>query len=271
VRRGYGDVAPLVSFLEYYPPLVYFLNGQATQGHELFDIAGGATPQYDPRSILVYDWVGAGVDLTAETRATAAARGLGLSIHEGLEHYLLSQPQTERWRWIICNDGAGEIADYLVVEYSPGSSVRLSLWHAKAAGGAPGLRVNDFQVVVAQALRSRGRYNDPSLWHDLRERLKGRQSPLARVVPGSDGYARLLVHLGERGTAGMSSRRNWTVTRPYVHGEIGIVQPGLSRDQLVNAPRATPGTTANSLHQLFGVFADTVAVTGSRALVLGSP
>ena len=271
IRRGYLEIGTLADFLEHYPPLIYFLNGQAVQGHEVFDVTAGASPQYDPRNVLSHDWVGAGVDISAETRATAVSHGQGISIHEGLERYLLSQPQTERWRWILCNDGSGEIADYIVLEYTPGRPIRMSLWHAKAAGGAPGLRVDDFQVVVAQALRSRSRYNDPSLWDDLRERVSGRQAPQATLVAGSASTARLLVHLGERDRAGKASPRSWTRSRPVVHGEIGIVQPGLSRTALVVAPSAATGTTANSLHQLFAVVEDTISVTGNRALVLGSP
>lgn len=270
VRRGYLEVAQLSEFLEHYPPLIYFLNGQATQGRELFDVRGGSTPQYDPRSILVHDWVTAGVDVSAETRSTATAHAGGISIHEGLEQYLLAQPRSERWRWILCNDGPGEIADYIVIEWTTGRPVRLSLWHAKAAGGAPSLRVDDFQVVVAQALRSRSRFNDPALWDELLRRAMGRSAPAATLVPGSDSPARLLVLLGERRRSGTPRPRAWSVTLPLVHGEIGIVQPGLSRSQLLAAPPGATGTTANSLHQLFGILADTVAVTGNRAVVLGS-
>lgn len=270
VHRGYIDIGDLSEFLEHYPPLVYFLNGQAVQGHEVFDVSGGGTPQYDPRIVLAHDWVASGIDILAETRTAAATRREGLSIHEGLEQYLVAQPQTERWRWIICNDGSGEIADYLVIEFTPERPVRLSLWHAKAGGGAPGLRVDDFQVVVAQALRSRSRYNDPRLWDDLRERLMGREAPRATLVPGSSSLPRLLLHLGETTRRGRVSPRSWSRTHPLVHGEICIVQPGLSRAALLSAPPSASGTTANSLHQLFGVIADTVAVTGNRALILGS-
>ena len=272
VHRGYINIGDLADFLEHYPPLIYFLNGQAVQGHEMFDVSGGGASQYDPRMVVAHDWAAAGVDILAETRAKAASRGSGLSIHEGLEQYLEAQPQTERWRWIICNDGSGEIADYLVIEFTPGRPVRLSLWHAKAAGGsAPGLRVDDFQVVVAQALRSRSRYNDPGLWRDLRERLMARQAPRAILVPASTSLSRLLLHLGEPSRRGRVSPRNWPQTRPSVHGEICIVQPGLSTTALLSAPVSGAGATASSLHQLFAVVADTIAVTGNRALVLGSP
>ena len=274
VRRGYVEFGTMSDFLEHYPPLIYFLNGQATQGHELFDVSAGTTPQYDPRGVVSYDWAGNGVDITAETRSKALEHGEGVSIHEGLERYLLAQPQTERWRWIICNDGAGEIADYLVIEYTYRRPIRLSLWHAKASAGlSPGLRVNDFQVVVAQALRSRSRYNNPSLWDQLRDRLTGREAPRAMLIPGSDSLARLLIHLGEprQRPGGRASPRDWTVSRPLVHGEIGIAQPGLGCSQLLAAGPTAAGTTANSLHQLFSVLSDSIAVTGNRGVVLGSP
>ncbi|HEU5151129.1 MAG TPA: DEAD/DEAH box helicase family protein [Iamia sp.] len=270
VHRGYTVLGSFSEFLEEYPPLIYFLNGQATQGHELFDVQGGSSQAYDPRILLAHDWDGAGVDLSAETRVRALAHGRGISIHEGLEGYLRAQPKAARHRWIICNDGSGEIADYLVIEWTRGEPVRLSLWHAKAAGGAPGLRIDDFQVVIAQALRSRAWFNDPQLWTELRERLMGRRPPRATLVAGSDHAARLLMLLGERDPSGRRPGRTWLHTPPLVHGEIAIVQPGLSRDALRRAP-SHPGTTASSIHQLFGLLADTVAVTGNRAIVLGSP
>ena len=270
VRHGYGELGTLSDFLAEYPPLIYFLNGQATQGHELFDVRGGSSPQYDPRIVLEHDWMADGVDLTAETKARAIVHNNGISIHEALETYLLALPRSARHRWIICNDGAGEIADYLVIEWTRGQPIRLALWHAKAAGGVPGLRINDFQVVVAQALRSRAWFNDPTLWDELRERLMQRRSPKAVLVPGSDSTARLLMLLGERARTGGRADRTWNVTRPLVQGEIAIVQPGLSKAQLQAAVGDT-GTTASSIHQLLGLVADTVAVTGNRAIVLGSP
>ena len=271
VKRGYSDVGPLSEFLEHYPPLIYFLNGQASQGREMFDVQGGSTSQCDPRNILEHDWLSSGVDIKAETRNRSIFNGAGISIHEELERYLLAQPKAERWRWILCNDGTGEIADYVVIEWTARRPVRLSLWHAKGTRGEPGLRVEDFQVVVAQAMRSRSRYNDPDLWVELRKRIQGQSSPRATLVDGSDRLARLLVLLGSARSNGGERSYTWMLKRPLVHGEIAVVQPGLSRSQLLAHPPDTSGTTANSLHQLFGILADTIAVTGNRAIVPGSP
>ena len=153
--------------------MVYFASGEAVQGREIFDVSGGNARRFDHRGIETVDWEALGVDIEAETRETAARKGFGISIHEAVEDYLRRQPRRARHRWILCNDGPGEIADHIVIEHTPGGVVHLSLWHSKAAGGAPSLRVNDFQVVVGQALRSRSRYNDPQLWATLRRRLTG--------------------------------------------------------------------------------------------------
>jgi superfamily II DNA or RNA helicase len=271
VRRGYLRTSFLAEFLQHYPPLIYFLNGEVTQGRELFDVTGGSTPQYDVRSILSHDWAAAGVDIRAETRARAVERGVGISVHEELENYLCAQPRREQFRWVICNDGSGEIADYIVIEWTRGRAVRLSLWHAKYAGGAPGLRVDDFQVVTAQALRSRSRFNDPGLWDEVRERLMQRARPHATLVVGSDSLRRLLVLLDERRPGRRPRAKSWPTALRAVHGEIAIVQPGLSVSAFLRLPAAAAGSTANSLHQLFGVLADTIAVSGNRGVILGSP
>ena len=82
-------------------------------------------------------------------------------------------------------------------------------------------------------------------------------------------------HVGRRGggvASGSPPRAlSWPVTLPAVHGEIAIVQPGLSVSQFLRFPAAAAGTTVNSLHQLFALLADTIAVTGNRAIILGSP
>ena len=253
VKHGYNREDDFKEFLAHYPPMVYFASGEAVQGREIFDVSGGSAGRFDYRSIETIDWETLGVDIRSETRKTAAQRGFGISIHEAVEDYLRRQPRRTEYRWIVCNDGAGEIADHIVIEHTPGEVVHLSLWHSKAAGGAPSLRVNDFQVVVAQALRSRSQYNDPQLWTRLRRRLTGQESPVATLVDGSDSAARLLVYLGEQ-RPGMNRRRlSWEHRSVLTHGEIGIAQPGLSRAALVH-PDSTRRDTAESIHQLLSVF-----------------
>lgn len=269
VKHGYSRQDDFKEFLAHYTPMVYFASGEAVQGREIFDVSGGSTGRFDHRGIVTFDWEAQCVDIESETRETATRKELGVSIHEAVEEYLRQQPRRARYRWILCNDGPGEIADHIVIEHTPGGVVHLSLWHSKAAGGDASLRVNDFQVVVSQALRSRAHYNDPQLWTRLRRCLMCRESPAATLVAGSDGLKRLLVYLGEQ-RPGMDRRKlSWEHRSPLMRGEIGIAQPGLSRSALLH-PKTTQIDTAESIHQLLSVFADTVATTGGRALVLAS-
>jgi hypothetical protein len=254
LSNGHGDTDSLAAVLESQPPTIYFLDGTTTIGPVRYD-SRVFTTAFDVRQLLAIDW--SGVDITAETRRTAEAHGTGsASIHDHLAAYLLSRPRLGISRWIIYNDGPGEIADYLVVEELATGQVHLGLWHAKASHGAtPTVRVKDFQEVVAQALRSRRQFPSTTLWTELGARVGGQARPLATVVDGSDDLTLLQRKL--RLTDDDDSEPPWTRRYPAVQGTLGIVQPGLSAEAfgaaLSQAP-VPPG--AQSLRELFSVLAD---------------
>ena len=140
VRRGYGDTDSLAALLESQPPTIYFLDGTTTIGPVRYD-SRTLTSALDSRLLQAIDWTG--TDITAETGRTADARGgTDISGHDRLAGYLRDRPRLGISRWIIYNDGPGEIADYLVVEELATGEVHLGLWHAKASNGAtPAVRV----------------------------------------------------------------------------------------------------------------------------------
>jgi hypothetical protein len=218
-----------------------------------------------------------GVDITAETPRTAQSHGAGQrSVHHRLVEHLRSLPRRGKHRWIVHNDGAGEIADYLVVEEMPTGEVRLALWHAKASRQpTPGVRIKDFQEVAAQALRSRRWFPSTTLWSELGTRLEGLASPRATLVEGSDDEGILRRRLGladdldgEDGT----EPPPWTRRYPVVGGSIGVVQPGLSAHQLAAQLEleAVPAG-AQSLRELFSVLSDTALSDGADLVLLVSP
>jgi superfamily II DNA or RNA helicase len=198
VRRGFGSEQALADLLTERPPNVYFLDGHTVQGHLVTD---SRTPlQSLPLTRLEpYNWP-AGTNIRAETRPAAARAGRGISVHEALEAFLIARPRRAKHRWIIGNDGGGEIADYIVLEVGTFDDVHFSLWHAKGAGGEPGVRVTDVEVAVAQAVKSRRWVTDTRVWRELGARLAGRANPPARLVQAPDGGSRLLLEvlLGER-------------------------------------------------------------------------
>lgn len=269
VRRGYGATDSLTAILELQPPTVYFLDGTTTIGPIRYD-SRTLTSAFDLRLLIAIDW--SGVDITAESPRTVEARETGeASVHDRLAEYLRSRPRLGTARWIIYNDGPGEIADYVVVEQLPTGEVHLGLWHAKASHGpAPAVRIKDFQEVVAQAVRSRRQFPSTALWTELGRRLTGQARPLATLVDGSDDAELLHRRLGLGD--GDDAEAPWSRQYPVVRGTLGIVQPGLSVEALraeLNADPVPPG--AQSLRELFSVLADTALSDGADLVLVASP
>jgi hypothetical protein len=251
------------------PPTIYFLNGQTVRGGTVFDSRTVART-LPPNMIMSVDWPG--VDIRAETRASAASRGLGRSIHESLEEYLRSQRRRAKHRWILGNDGSGEMADYLVLEVGHGR-VFLDLWHAKFAhGNAPCIRVTDFQEVVAQAIKSRRWLTDAGFWAELLARMTGRSTPRVTVIEGSERLLRVVC-----GAELRFAHLSYDRLRPIISGKVGIAQPGLSH-QLLEAALTLPPPpsftadqlqSATQIRDLLGVLHDAVAGVHD-VLVIGS-
>lgn len=250
VRLGYNSPIPFEELLTNRPPNIFFLDGNTVHGSTLYH---SLEPRNDLPQVDYVQVPWSGVDMTAETRAVAARKAAGISIHEELENYLIAQPKRARHRWILCNDGPREIADYIVIEMDPGLRVTVSLWHAKAAGGtSPSVRVEDLQVVTQQAIKSRRYITDRDLWKTLGARLIGKDSPPINVVEGS--HTALLVLCGQN-----PDHPTWSIARraPVVTGRIGIAQPGLSMTKL-RADLATdsPSIAARQIREFLTVLHD---------------
>lgn len=268
VRRGYGESESLATVFELHPPTIYFLDGTTTVGQVRYD-SRALTSSFDITLLKSLDW--SAVDISAETHKTAKKRGKGrLSVHAHLAEYLRSRPRIGVHRWIITNDGAGEIADYLVVEEFPTGELRLELWHAKASrSSAAATRVKDWQELVAQAIRSRRHFASTTLWSELGARLEGRSAPRASLVDGSDEHALLYERLGLAEGADPDSA--WTRRFPVVRGVLGLVQPGLSASILKNELETEPQPAgAQSLRELFSVLSDMTQSDGTDLVVIVS-
>jgi superfamily II DNA or RNA helicase len=263
LRRGFSGSVPLSEMLSERPPTIFFFDGTTVHGSSVFE--SRTRTHTLPRDLLSpHNWVG--VDICAETRTKAATGGIGKSVHEALEEYLEAQPRRGKRRWIICNDGAGEFADYIVIETGRSLAVHVGLWHAKFAGGAPSVRVTDLQEVTVQAMKSRRWLTDVRFWQLLGDRLKGRAAPRATLV---DGNARLLdVLCGENEKwAKVSFRR----TRPIVTGHVGIAQPGLARALLeTELGKPDPGLSAVQSSDILSMFSDCVSMVAPTVTVLCS-
>ena len=269
VRRGYRNACGVDELLQKIPPSIHFLDGRRLEGDIVYD--GRARRSTASLSTLRdEEWVG--IDITAETRATALERDNGRSIHEAVEALILASPRRGR-RWVMHNDGRGEMADYVVLEDLGRGGVALEFWHAKAAGGEPGVRITDLQVVTAQALRSRRFLPSRQIWEKIHRRLNRTEFPPLTLVDGSHPEQYLRARLGfdhDRWPNGW--RRSWRALQPKPEAKIVIVQPGLSKGDLLEqtARSSSPSSSANDALSLLTVVEDFAVAEGWTAEVICS-
>jgi superfamily II DNA or RNA helicase len=265
IRHGHVGATVLTDLFAEFPPTIYFLDSTTVVGRVLYCLDRRA-PSIDPDRLLPHDW--SGVDITAETAGLALARDAGeRSVHEGLVDWLASRPRRGTHRWLILNDGSGEIADVLVVEPLANGEIGLGFWHAKASARRDaGLRINELQVVVAQAIRSRRWFPSLNLWPELAMRLAGPRRPAAVLQPGSDDPSYLMQLLALE-PAPHDDFVPWVQRAPTIRGHIAVVQPGLSCHAALDEPN---DGSESGVRQLLSVLADTAMADGYDFTVLGS-
>lgn len=260
-RRGHSNPTMLSTLLTERPPTLFFLDGVTVRGREFFPPTSTSTA-IPTGLVVVENW--SGVDIEAETKSRAATNGRGISVHEWLETYLVSLPRRGKHRWILSNDGPGELADYVVIETLPTGQIAVDLWHAKFSGGkSPSVRVGDFEVVSAQAIKSRRWLTDRRFWTHLGARFQGREHPRAVLIEGRARQLQVLLNLVPRWYQVSIERRQRSVV-----GQVGIVQPGLSLARL-ETELAAGSISAIQIVQLLTVFSDAVSQVASP-LAIGS-
>ncbi|GAA1560474.1 DEAD/DEAH box helicase family protein [Kribbella lupini] len=252
IKMGFfGSTLQLEQLLSAKPPTIFFLDSQTCIGSVLYESRDERTTL---PAILYNSLKWDQVNLQAETKKKADEKGLGHSVHEELEDYLRRQPKRANHRWILGNDGPGEIADYIVVEVDPGRRVNLSLWHAKATEGAkPGVRVKDMQTVAQQAVKSRGYITDPRFWRTVGARMTGDDTPRISVVEGNERL--LLILCGQD-----PEHPKWGFAHrppPIAAGRIAIAQPGLSISMLrTDLSGGAPTIAAKQVREFLTVLHD---------------
>lgn len=263
VRRGFSLFRPLIELLTDRPPTIYFVDGTFVRGTECFDSRG---PQGMPKTkLVVHSWDA--TDIQAETRESANRNQRGQSIDETLEEFLRQQPQRAKRRWILGNDGPGEIADYIVLEVESNTDVSIQLWHAKSANGpTASVRVTDLEVAVAQAIKSRRWVTDRGLWSELGARLAGEQHPPIEVVEGNRDLLLVLCGKNERWQS-----QAFTNRPPVLRAQVWIAQPGLSKNQFEQQlAESVPSLRAEQIRQILTVLHDSTATIAQQTGILCS-
>ena len=222
-RRMSGVESAIGDLLAINPPTIYFLDGSTVVGGVTYLPSNVETWLPDTINFLAWDWTG--IDVGRETKRA----GRSDSIHDAVESRLIAQrAPLGGQRWVLFNDGGGEIADHVVVEVSATARIRLEMWHSKAAGGPnPAARQTDMQVVAQQASKSRRHVTDRDLWNRIGRRLLGEESPAIHVLSGD--RADLLALCGRDAARADESIAD---RPPTLDAHIVIVQPGLSKSVL---------------------------------------
>ncbi|HEY3548635.1 MAG TPA: DEAD/DEAH box helicase family protein [Propionicimonas sp.] len=249
VRRGYAT-KDLAALLTEFPATIRYQVGSSIVGRVTYERPGVSTGlAYVDRAHLVWT----GVNLTKETDDAAQRAGAGMSVQACVRAHLIARTPKLPHRWVLDNDGKGEIADLIVVETDAQGQVHLELWHVKPSSSTtPGVRVTDVQVVCAQAAKSRRWFTDDGFFGELRDRYRGAKAPRARLIDGDEDLLQDL--LGDPTAA-----RPWTLTsaRPVVRGDVVIAQPGLSWSEL-EAKLAVGDLAAQQTRDLLTVVGDAI-------------
>lgn len=259
VQMGYAAPSSLTQLLSEFPPTIFFLDGSTVRGRLLYE-ARQRSWRLPPLDYRELDW--AGVNITAETPRTATRRGAGMSVQEFMFEYLRSRPSRAKHRWVLNNDGGGEFADCVLLEYDRTAGVYLELWHVKPSSNAtPAVRVTDMQAAAAQAIKGRHWLTDRELWGEMAERLAHRRQPYLSVVHGSERGLRALC-----GDLPRWSKESLRARGPVVTGVMGIAQPGLSAGALRAALAAGPDEQQAQVRDLLAVLHDAVSRSGQIAV-----
>lgn len=259
VRRGHSGEMSLADLLEAHPLTIYFADGQSVRGGTVYSRTGvnRSLARISQQSI---PWVN--TNIQKETAAAALRAGAGVSVQQAVRDHLLEKASRFQHRWLLHNDGGGELADLVLLELDLGGEVQGQFWHVKPSGKPkPSVRVTDLEVVVAQAIKSRRWFADPGVWREMEGRLNGTKSPPLRVIDGDEELLGSLL-------LPPTDAQPWTLmgSAAALRGDIVIAQPGLAWGKFETKLQAHD-LSATQVRDLLSVFNDAVGNLATTRVV----
>jgi len=230
VHRANEDIS-LAEYLNEELPSFFCSDLSAIEGASRFP-APAALQVFLDELVEAVDWAAADVDIEREKPRAGQDR----SIFEWLQERLLATNAAV----VFCDDGAGEIADFITLEETE-SGPRVKMYHCKASGAAQaGNRVDDLYEVCGQAVKS-------SVWirtDQLLARLRHRT-----MLPSVTGFI--------RGDEDAAARILALQARQQTQFEIHIVQPSVLQqgrnENISNLLAGTRDYLLNGGIEAFGV------------------
>jgi len=151
---------------------------------------------------------------------------------------------------LICDDGNGEIADFIAVDLE---RKRIVLVHAKCAY-PKGVRVKDLYVVLGQAAK-----NVHRLW------IVPSQDQINRWTTGAHNTGRSRLRFGR-----WSSEATNLFSSPHTQREVWIIQPALNVEYFLKQLQNSSMTDAKRLAYLIDLNAATITSGSAKFRIFGS-
>ena len=230
----------MADFFNANPPLVRLSDGSQLSGNILLKPREELAETYERGLIQTLDW--RGVDLTAESRWKN-----GQMRDNSIQQRFIRHLEEGLATFIIDDDDNGESADVVSIEETA-DTITVYLWHCKYSGAdAPGQRVDDLYEVCGQAQKSvKWTWSLNTLVkHVLKRETEHRRGRPTRFVRGTG--------------SGLVTLRK-SARRKFVNFRVGIVQPGVSKENMPVDHLTIIGST-NSFIQI---------ITDNRLIVYGS-
>lgn len=215
---------PIEQYFSDNPPLVRLEDGSQIAGNILLQHQEALADTYERNDLQTLDW--GGTDLRTESIWHNGQQRQNSIQERFIQHLTQSTPAT----FIIDDDDNGESADIVAIEELD-TTVTVNLWHCKySTGNAPGNRASDLYEVCGQAQKSaKWTWDLNTLVKHLAKReqdhLRGRPTRFLR------GNLQRLFSLRK------------AARLKYVKYRIGIVQPGLSKQNIPAEHLAILGAT----------------------------
>lgn len=166
---------------------------------------------------------------------------------EGLTQLGLSQPSPGRC-WLYCDDGSGEVADFIHIELPLNPSIsapKIALIHVKGANSCNATRrisAGAYEVVIAQAIKNMRRLSSKSIIPDLTASIRTHGGTRVWDQPWAVGAASSAA-IGNAMLAGLS------LVGSNCDYEVIVVQPQVLQTKYL-VPKTNQGTAAMQLRSL---------------------
>ncbi|MES2312542.1 MAG: DEAD/DEAH box helicase family protein [Pseudomonadota bacterium] len=228
-----GTATPWSDYLLIHPFTVLFMDGSELQGGVHLQRSDGEAILFDQAHAQGIDWGDTPIKVESKWKG-------GNRRPDSIQGRWIDKLLEDTSEIIFDDDDANECADIVEISYND-LEIVCRLYHCKYShGNAPGRRVDDVQIVCAQATRSAKWANSPeSLFSHLQlreapERRGGRPTRFER------GSLRQLIALKR-----LVSKRRFSL-------HIYVVQPGLLVSQIDRNISLVLGASDNFIHELTG-------------------